>query len=231
MTPLLLIPGMMCDARLYTPQISTFSAERPIHCATLTTGDSVQALARDILDQAPPEFALLGLSMGGIVAMEVFAQQPQRVKGLALLDTNPLAEQDEVKARRGPQMVQARHGELAQVMGHDMVPNYLAHPAAHPEITQLCMEMALALGPDVFIRQSQALKNRPDQCNTLKQVQVPSLILCGEQDQLCPLERHQLMSRLMPHAELAVVASAGHLPTLEQPEQTNNIIGRWLHRL
>lgn len=231
MIPLLLIPGMMCDARLYSCQMATFSAQRPIHSVPLSGHDSVQSLAQEILANAPEQFAMLGLSMGGIVAMEVMSQQPERVKGLALLDTNPLAEKDEVKERRGPQMEKVKAGFLAEVMTSDMIPNYLADEHNGPDILDLCLDMALNVGADNFINQSLALMHRPDQCSTLKQVDVPTLILCGEQDQLCPLERHQLMAELIPHAEFVTVPNAGHLPTLEQPGLTNAAIARWLQRI
>ena len=94
----------------------------------------------------------------------------------------------------------------------------------------LCMAMAESLGPEVFEQQSRALQNRPDQCDTLRNIQVPTLLLCGEQDGLCPPERHQMMRDLIANAELQIIAGAGHLPTLEQPEQTNAAIQTWLEQ-
>lgn len=101
--PLLLIPGMMCDARLFAPQIAALSASRTISVPVMR-GATVQEIATNILANASPVFAVAGLSMGGIVAMEIMAQAPQRISRVALLDTNPLAETEEVAARRGPQM-------------------------------------------------------------------------------------------------------------------------------
>ncbi|WP_420398490.1 alpha/beta fold hydrolase, partial [Marinovum algicola] len=116
MTPLVLIPGMMCDARLFAPQIAAFSGNRGLHLAPIAAQDSVPALAAQILASAPPRFALAGLSMGGIVAMEVLRQAPDRVDRIALMDTNPRAENDAVKARRRPQLEAVAQGRLAQVM-------------------------------------------------------------------------------------------------------------------
>lgn len=228
MTPLVLLPGMMCDARLFGPQISAFSGERPIHLAPLTGADRIDALAAQVLAAAPPRFALAGLSMGGIVAMEMMAQAPERIERLALLDTNPKAELEEVKARRGPQMDAVRAGRLAEVMRDEMKPNYLAQGPRRAEILELCMAMALALGAEVFLDQSRALAARPDQQSTLRAVAVPSLILCGEADALCPPDRHKLMQRLIPGSDLQIIKGAGHMPTLEQPELTNEALRRWL---
>lgn len=227
MTPLVLLPGMMCDGRLFGPQIAAFGA-RALHLAPLVAGDTVQALAARVLADAPPRFALAGLSMGGIVAMEVMAQAPDRVDRLALLDTNPRAELPEVQARRAPQMAAVAAGRLAEVMRDEMKPNYLTDGPNRAEILDLCMQMALSLGPEVFLRQSRALRDRPDQQDRLRHVTVPTLILCGRDDALCPVERHALMHSLIPHSTLHIVESAGHLPTLEQPLETTAALARWL---
>lgn len=227
MIPLVLLPGMMCDGRLFGPQIAAFSA-RALHLAPLVGGDTVQSLAAQILVDAPPRFALAGLSMGGIVAMEVIAQAPDRVTHLALLDTNPRAETPQIAARRAPQMAQVEAGGLARVMRDEMKPNYLTDDPNRTAILDLCMDMALNLGPQVFLRQSRALRDRPDQQETLRRVSVPTLILCGRDDALCPVERHELMHGLIPQSTLHIVENAGHLPTLEQPDETTAALARWL---
>ena len=227
--PLLLLPGMMCDARVFTSQIATFSVDRPVMVAPLTGLASIAGLAENILAQAPPRFALAGLSMGGITAMEIVRQAPERVSRLALMDTNPLAEPDQRAAERAPQIERVLAGGLRQVIRDEMKPGYLADGPNTGHILDLCMAMAEALGVEVFVNQSLALQRRRDQSDTLRAVQVPALILCGVDDSLCPLEKHQMMRDLIPGARLAVIADAGHLPTLEQPEHTNRELNQWLN--
>ncbi len=228
MLPLVLLPGMMCDARLFSPQIAAFSATRPIHLPTLSGHDTVQDLAAHVLSEAPSRFALAGLSMGGIVAMEILRQAPDRVARLALIDTNPLAELPQVKARRGPQMQKVRAGGLRAVMRDEMKPNYLAPGPRKTAILDLCLDMAEALGPEVFLRQSRALMARPDQTQTLATAQQSTLVLCGRHDVLCPVERHEMMRDLMPNARLTILEDAGHLPTLETPDAANAALSQWL---
>lgn len=230
MTPLVFLPGMMCDARLFGPQTAYFSGRRVVHHAPISGADSIQALAAEVLAQAPERFALAGLSMGGIVAMEVLRQAPGRVERIALLDTNPLAEADVIKARRGPQIDKARSGRMAEVMRDEMKPNYLADGVGKPALLDLCMEMALDLGSEVFIRQSIALRDRPDQSETLRGFDGPALVLCGRHDALCPVVRHELMAGLLPNATLVIIEGAGHMPTLEKPNETNAALERWLER-
>lgn len=228
MTPLVLVPGMMCDARIWGPQIAALSGRRPLHLAPIAAHDALGALAKAVLAAAPPRFALAGLSMGGIVAMEMLAHAPGRVERLALLDTNPLPETDAVRARRAPQIARALEGGLASVMRDEMKPNYLADGPGRAAILDLCMEMALGLGAEVFARQSRALAARPDQRETLAAWQGPTLILMGAQDRLCPRDRHETMHALIPGSRFVVIDGAGHLPVLEQPERTTAALVRWL---
>jgi pimeloyl-ACP methyl ester carboxylesterase len=109
-----------------------------------------------------------------------------------------------------------------------MKPNYLMPGPHKAAILDLCMDMALTLGPQVFTNQSLALRDRPDQTATLAAFKGPTLVLMGEHDQLCPLDRHQLMHRLIPQSTLTIIPKAAHLPTLEQPDLTAEALALWL---
>ncbi|MEM1065581.1 MAG: alpha/beta hydrolase, partial [Pseudomonadota bacterium] len=141
--PIVFLPGMMCDARLFGPQTAALSGRHAIHHAPLTKGETISELAQSVLTHTPPRFALAGLSMGGIVAMEIMRQAPERVTRLALLDTNHLPEPQERSAARVPQMAAARSGGLEAIMRDEMKPNYLADGPRRAEILDLVMAMAL----------------------------------------------------------------------------------------
>lgn len=226
--PVVFLPGMMCDARLFAPQIAALSAHHCVTVAPITQGNTIEEIAVSILSKLPQRFALAGLSMGGIVAMEILRRAPERVTRLALMDTNPLAETPPVAAGREPQIVAAKAGRLRDVMRDEMKPRYLAPGPAQADVLDLVMEVAEALGPDVFVRQSRALQRRPDQQATLRRCRVPSLVLCGAQDTLCPVKRHEVMAELIPGARLLVIDGAGHLPPLEQPEATTQALKDWM---
>lgn len=228
MTPLVLLPGMMCDERLFAPQISELSKQREVHFAQISGHETISELAADVLNNAPPVFALAGLSMGGIVAMEVLSQASDRVERIALLDTNPLAELSHVAKGRGPQIDAVKNGHLKEKIRDEMKPNYLFDGVKKTEILKLCMDMALDIGPDAFIRQSIALRDRVDQKNTLRTYKRPALVLCGKHDILCPLEHHELMHNLLENSKLEIIEDAGHLPTLEQPKITTTALVSWL---
>jgi pimeloyl-ACP methyl ester carboxylesterase len=217
---------MMCDARMWGG-IDWALAPRPVHHALPVTRETISGMAAAILADAPQHFALAGLSMGGIVAMDMLHQAPDRVERLALLDTNPLAERPEVQARRAPQIARALSGDLIGVMRDELKPNYLAD-ASDTATLDLCLDMARSLGAEVFRRQSLALRNRSDRTETLARFSGPALVLMGADDRLCPRDRHELMHRLMPHSRLVIVPGAGHLPPLERPAPTIAALKDWL---
>jgi len=202
MTPLVLLPGMMCDARLFKHQVEFFSSARDVLVLPITEQDSVSCLADDIINKAPDTFALAGLSMGGIVAMDIMAKAPDRVERLALLDTNPLAEPKETTRNRLLQIQQVEAGKLADVMRDEMKPLYLVEGPERQGHLDLCMEMAMTLGASVFIRQSTALSSRVDQTETLRGIEVPTLVLCGKHDILCPVSRHEYMHQQIAGSQL-----------------------------
>lgn len=225
---LVLLPGMMCDARLFGPQIAELSSDTSVMVAPITQGERIEEIASGLLDQLPQRFALAGLSMGGIVAMELLRRAPDRITRIALMDTNPLPETPQIAAMREPQIVKARAGALEEVMRDQMRPEYLAPRPYRKDVLNLVMDMAHTLGHEVFVRQSRALQRRKDQTATLRKCAVPALVLCGEHDGLCPVKRHQSMADLIPNAQLRILEHSGHLPSLEEPAETTAAIRDWM---
>lgn len=213
----LLLPGLMCDRRLWAPQIEALPQRTFV--GDTTRADNFPDMARDVLSAAPPRFAMAGLSMGGILALEIWRQAPERVSHIALLDTNARADPPDRKSRRMQQIEEALSGRLRELAIETLKPVYLAE--SHRDDDKLLgtiMDMAMDLGPKVFERQSLALKNRVDSVDTLDTIDCPALVLCGREDALCPVSFHELMASRIPGAKLVVVDDCGHLATLEQPD-------------
>ena len=230
MKSLVMIPGMMCDERIFSPQIDSLGDEIELTIADISRFSSVVDLASDVLKKAPRKFSLLGHSMGGIVAMEMYSQEPNRIEKLILMDTNPNSELEEVKSKREPQIKDVSEGRLLNVMRDEMKPNYLAQSRNQSSVLNVCMDMALSLGPDVFINQSRALQTRADQQSNIQSINIPVLIICGSEDKLCTVERHEMMHNMISNSELRIINNAGHMPTLEQPRETTEVLKEWLMR-
>ncbi|WP_192966208.1 alpha/beta fold hydrolase [Phycobacter azelaicus] len=226
--PLVLLPGMMCDARIFTPQIEALSAHVPITVAPLLGGDRIEAIAAHILNMLPERFALAGLSMGGIIAMEILRRAPGRVSRLCLMATTPLAETPAQAAEREPLIIGARTGRLGEMLEKALPAECLAPGAGRAEILNKVQQMGQAFGSDVFVNQNRALQRRMDQQAAARRCHVPALILCGEFDRLTPVKRHELLASLIPQATFEVISGAGHLPSLEQPELVTRAMMSWL---
>lgn len=226
--PLVLIPGLMADARLFLPQLVQLGAGRAMHVALPTVGDTVEQMSEAILSSLPETFALLGHGLGGDVALDIIRRIPDRVSRVVLMATDPLAEAPQAAAARETRIVASRAGRLAEAMAEEIPAAALADTEWRGEILALIRDMALTLGEGVFLRQSRALQRRPDQQKTMRRVKLPALVIAGEMDTLVPMRRQEFTANLMPFGKLHVVADAGHFTPLEQPEAVSAAIEAFL---
>ena len=226
--PLVMIPGLMADARLFLPQIVQLGMGRAVHIALPTTGDTVEAMSEAVLAGLPEKFALLGHGLGGDVALDIIRRVPDRVTRIVLMATDPLAEAPQTAAARESRMVAARSGRLIEAMGEEIPLSALEDTEWRDDIVALIKDMAIGLGEGVFIRQSRALQRRPDQQKTMRRVKLPALVIAGAMDTLVPMRRSEFTANLMPFGKLQVIDGAGHLATLEQPEAVNAALAAFL---
>lgn len=226
---LVLLPGLLNDAALWSHQTAHLGdlAGR-IVVPDITLHANIGEIADAVLDQAPGDFALAGLSMGGYVALEIMRRAPERVQRLALLDTSPRADSDEQHRRRSGLIQLADIGRFKGVTPR-LLP-MLVHPdrLEDPAVTGPIFEMAARVGRDGFIRQQRAILSRNDSRDLLPAIVCPTLVVCGRQDQLTPLELSQEMAAAIPGAALEIVEDCGHLPALEHPGLTTALLRRWL---
>ncbi len=226
--PIILLPGLMCDQRLFQPQFELLSKERNVICARTFGFESIPEIASNILKNAPKKFILAGLSLGGIVALELVRQSPEKIQKLILMDTSHQAEPEHISIKRERQIRDVKKGNLQKVMIEEHIPNYFANQSMSGSMSKICVQMALKLGAEVFMQQSRALISRTDQTKTLQKIKVPTMILCGKHDRLCDIKTHKKMHKLINESTLNIIDDAGHLPTLESPLKTNRILKEWL---
>lgn len=220
---------MMCDARLWKPQIEALDR----HCvvADLSSHNNFRDMAACVLGTAPASFAVAGLSMGGILAFELWRQAPERITHLALLDTNPHADTPDKRTMRLDQVEQVLSGQLRKLATESLKPAYLAKANRDNQaLLDEILAMAMDAGKDVFRRQSIALKDRVDSVATLETISCPTTVICGAEDHICPPAYHELMARRIPGARLVVIENCGHLATLEQPDTVNDELQRLLRQ-
>ena len=227
-TPLILLPGLLCDEALWAHQIQDLADIADMTVADLTRDSTIQDMATRVLAETPNKFALAGLSMGGHVAQEIMRQAPDRVERLALLDTSDNADTLEKTKQRKSFIAQLGVGDFKGVT-EKLLP-YLIHKdlLGDENLIGIIKASANNIGPDAFVRQQIALMNRPDGTGDLQYIACPTLVLCGRQDVMTPLSKHEEMAAAIPNARLVVIENCGHLSPLEKPEQVNAEMRAWL---
>jgi pimeloyl-ACP methyl ester carboxylesterase len=226
--PLMLVPGMLCDARLWRHQLESLGDVASPFVADITRDDSVEAMAARVLATAPARFALAGLSLGGIVAQEIMRQAPERVSRLALIDTTARAETDSHRPVALAAIEAARAGVFRGITPR-LLPRFI-HPDRldDPTVANLVLEMAQSMGRDIFIRQQRASAFRIDGRNSLEAIKHPTLILCGRQDAITPIDLHEEMHRAIGQSRFVVIEECGHLSALERPQAVSAVLRYWL---
>jgi pimeloyl-ACP methyl ester carboxylesterase len=225
--PLILLPGLLCDAALWQYQASALAEFAAPEVADLTRAESIAEMAAQVLAEAPPRFALAGLSMGGYVAQEILRQAPERVDRLALLDTSARPDTPEQSARRRGLMALSQRGQFKgvtpQLLPMLLHPDHLGEPLAGT-----VTGMAERVGQAGFIHQQRAILGRIDSRPSLAAIRVPTLVLCGDSDRLTPPPLAEEMAAGIAGATLVLIEHSGHLSTLEQPEAVNRAMIEWL---
>ena len=229
-TPLILVPGLLCDAALWAHQSRHLADVADIRIADTRRDRTIADMAKRLLVSAPDRFALAGLSMGGYVALEVMRQAAARVTRLALLDTAATPDDPARRKSRQDLMRLAQSGRFRGVTPR-LLPLFL-HPDRLDDaaLTEAVMAMAARVGRDTFLDQQNAIMGRADSRPLLGGVRVPTLVLCGREDALTPVERHVEIAAGIPHARLSIIENCGHLSTMERPQAVTAMLRDWLLR-
>jgi pimeloyl-ACP methyl ester carboxylesterase len=233
---LLLIPGLLCDDAVWTSQAAALADIAAVRVANNGDTDSLGALAESIIAQAPPRFALAGHSMGGRIALEVARRVPERLIGLALLDTGYEAL---APGEAGEREAAGRHALLAMARREgmrSMARTWLQGMVYPPrlsdeELVEPILDMFERRTPNLFALQIKALLARPDATSVLPTLQCPTLVLCGREDTWAPPSRHAVMAKMIRHSTLEIIPDCGHMSPLERPRAVNQALRRWLESI
>ena len=226
--PIVFIPGFMCDARAFLPQMVQLGASHACQVILPSGEETIERLSEKVLASTPEKFVLVGHGLGGDVAMDVLRRVPERVLRVVLISTDPLAEPPKAAAAREARIVAAKAGRLVQAAAEDYPDAAFAQTEWRDEVRALVADMVLQLGEGVYIRQSRAAQRRPDQSKTLRRALMPALILAGAEDGLVPMRRQEFLAGLLPHGRFQVIPGAGNLPMLEQPEAVTDALRDFL---
>lgn len=227
--PLLLLPGTLCDATLFDYQVVHLQDIVKPQVIDVHLQDNLPDVARYILSQVDGDFAVAGLSYGGIIAFELWRQAPERITKMALLNTNPYPAAPQTKEAQQRFVGMAHLGEFREVTT-DYLKDVMLHPDHQKDLAlrEKVLNMAKTIGIDGFVNEVKAQLARPDASQDLPSITCPTLVLTGRQDTVVPLFAHQAMDEKLPNSHLVVIEHCGHLSTMEQPEHVTQALRDWL---
>jgi pimeloyl-ACP methyl ester carboxylesterase len=226
--PLVLVPGLLCSARLFTPQVEALWAQGAVTVADHRRDPEIGAVAQRILDGAPPRFALAGLSYGGYIAFAMLRLAPERIGKLALLDTSARPDTPEQSDGRVKFIAMAEAGKLDEVVA-TLTPRFVhSNRRNDAALMTTVRAMAAETGPDAFVRQQKAIMSRQDSRPLLSEIGCPTLVLVGDGDELTTPELAREIAGGIAGSRLVVVPNCGHLSTIERPEPVNAALTQWL---
>ncbi|MFC7735843.1 alpha/beta fold hydrolase [Roseomonas sp. GCM10028921] len=224
---LLLLPGLLCDARLWRDQLVGLADVANPVVADLTLDSDVGAMAARAIASVEGPFALAGLSMGGYVALEVMRRAPGRVERLALFDTSARQDTPEQSRQRRGLISLTRSGQFRGVTPR-LLPRLLHERNFGGPLAGEVMEMAERVGREAFLRQQAAILGRSDSRGDLPGIAVPTMVVCGEADILTPPDLAREIAEGIPRAALHILPGCAHLPSMEEPERVTVLMRDWL---
>jgi pimeloyl-ACP methyl ester carboxylesterase len=230
--PLVLIPGLLCDASVWPHQRAALADIADVRISDHGLLDSLPAMARAIIANAPARFAIAGHSMGGRIAFEVWRAAPDRVSGIALMDTghHPLA-----LGAAGEREVAGRFAllETARRDGMRAMATEWVQGMVHPKrltdraLVESILDMFEAKTPEIYAAQTRALIDRPDATPVMRTIRCPTLVLCGHEDSWSPVQRHLEMVAAIPGSTFVDIPECGHMCTMERPEAVSAAMRTW----
>lgn len=226
-TPLVMLPGLLCDARLWQAQVEAIADIAAPIVADLTLDDDIGVMARRILERMPPRFAVAALSMGGYVAFELMRQAPERITRLALFSTSAGLDDSTRHAERQRSVEILRHGRFLGV-SRFMLPQLIHPSCVDGTVGALVQDMAITVGREAFLRQQHAIMARSDSRPLLGQIACPTLVAVGTDDLVTPPAEARTIAQGIAGARLHLIAECGHLPPIERPDETSRLLREWL---
>jgi pimeloyl-ACP methyl ester carboxylesterase len=227
MTPIVLVPGLLCSSEIFAAQIPALWTSGPVTVASTLAGQTIEQVAASILGDAPPRFALAGISMGGYICLEIMRQAPSRVSRLALIDTSARPDTIEQTDARLQTLARAKKDFMASAL---LSLASLLHPRRRgdPDLLEINLRMARAVGLEGYERQLKVAISRPDSRPSLAAIEIPTLVLVGDSDPLTPPAHSREIASGIGGSMLKVVPDCGHLSPIEQPAQVTQELADWI---
>lgn len=227
-SPLVMIPPLLCDARVFLDQIGALSSQRPVMVVPSMAGETIKQMAEAVLASAPAHFALAAAGMGGAVALDILDCAPERVTRVALINVTAQADTPTMASDRETQIIAAKAGRFDDVIAHELDVGRLHEATEQAPMAALFRQMGRAVGADRYVQQARAMQRRKDQQAVLRKIKQPALVISGASDPDLPLRRQEFIAEMIPYARHEVIENAGMMPSIERAGQVSEILLDWM---
>ena len=224
---IVLIPGALATPNLWNQQKLSLQEGKRFHHVDVLNSDSIIEMAHRFISIAPKKFTLIGFSMGGYVALELYRLIPDRIEKLILINSAAklVSEKGQLERERSLDLMNKGKFDFLIKL---IFKNSIFDKEKHNALLPLAQEMAQEVGVDNYKKQLNAILNKPDHSPLLPVIECPTLLIASKQDNVMPTERSEHMAKNIKHSELIYVEHCGHMAMLEQPEKMNHILTGWL---
>lgn len=227
MVDLVLVPGLGSDNAIWQPTVEALGSKYSCLIADTFTGATLPEIADHVLSQSPARFSLAGVSMGGMISLEIMRRAPDRVVRLALIDTNASADtEDQAAGREAMNSVMLAADDLTPLVTRGV--DFMVGPNASAEVRSALIEMALRVGAARYVRQNRAVAARSDQASLLPTINVPTLVVVGADDKMTPPSFAEKIHAGIGGSDLHIIPDCGHLPPIESPEKLARLLRVWM---
>lgn len=225
---IIFMPGLLCDASVFVPQVAALSAFADVHVADFSQDDSVEAMARRTLGMVEGPVTLIGFSMGGRAALQAYRLAPERVARLCLMDTGAGPAREGEVTTRGLLQALAHQGGMTALAAKWLPPMLHIDRETDQSLIVPLTAMVERASPAQHDRQINALLTRPDARDVLPKITCPTLVMVGRQDRWATLAQHEELAAAIPGAALSIIEDAGHFVSVERPEAVTAALMGWL---
>jgi pimeloyl-ACP methyl ester carboxylesterase len=226
MLPLILLPGLACDAALFRHQQPALSALGPVHVSDAHTREAtLPAMAARLLAEHDGPLALAGASMGGMLALHAWRLAPERVRGLAILGSTARADTPAQIRLRTDGIAAFEAGRMDEILAANLV--FAFHPSNAARLAGDYGAMIHRAGVAQLVAQNRAVMARDDLRPHLPAIACPLLVMSGEADGLTPPDCAREIAAAVPQAQLEILADCGHMLTWEQPAAVTAALQAW----
>lgn len=224
---IVLIPGALATPKLWKQQELFLQRDKQLRYVDVLGSNSIEEMANRFIPHAPKKFTLIGFSMGGYVALELYRHIPNSIEKLVLINSAVKLVSEKGRLERERSLDLMSKGKFDFLIKL-IFKNSIFDKKKHKELLPLAQEMAMEVGVENYKNQLNAILNKPDHSTLLPSIECPTLLIASKEDYVMPPERSEHMAKNIKHSKLIYIEQCGHMAMLEQPEKMNQILNDWL---